>query len=416
MHVIVIFEDHSSDKLSIPLDKEKLELNEENLVPLKKYLQQNPGKFKVKIPEGITSIGYSAFYGCTSLRTVTLPGSIKIIGNSAFDNCFSLETVNIPEGATSIGESAFACCFSLETVNIPDNITIISNWAFYSCTSLKTVTLPEGTTIIGNSAFARCTSLTKVNIPDNVTIIGDSAFADCSSLTTVNIPDNVTSIGQRAFAHCSSLEKIIVSDPNKAIFEMTYNYESEQWENGKTLLEFAVETKNYTLAVNTLLEHRDNIQYKSLPESFKAFFTDPTPGAEDIIDSNKVLKHLLDDENILPNLIASKSYQVIDKLSQHFFEQNKVSQLKALIVENNQLSENHRHRKDLSLLEETIDLRYSQVHRNDILSMIPSKEQRSFTPLIAYLSTQDLRALICTSKADQNPAFKSSSKKNNSSL
>ena len=46
-----------------------------------------------------------------------------------------------------------------------------------------------------------------------------------------------------------------------------------KWQN---LLAFVVDTKNYVLAVNTLLEHRNNIQYKSLPESFKAIFTDPT--------------------------------------------------------------------------------------------------------------------------------------------
>jgi len=41
----------------------------------------------VTIKEGMTSIGNSAFYGCSSLTTITIPESVTSIGNSAFAFC-----------------------------------------------------------------------------------------------------------------------------------------------------------------------------------------------------------------------------------------------------------------------------------------------------------------------------------------
>ena len=45
------------------------------------------------IPNSVTSIGGSAFYGCTSLTSVTIPNSVTSIGGYAFSNCKNLMTV-----------------------------------------------------------------------------------------------------------------------------------------------------------------------------------------------------------------------------------------------------------------------------------------------------------------------------------
>lgn len=41
----------------------------------------------------VTSIGYSAFYGCESLKSVTIPNSVTSIGTFAFDECTNLTNV-----------------------------------------------------------------------------------------------------------------------------------------------------------------------------------------------------------------------------------------------------------------------------------------------------------------------------------
>ena len=62
---------------------------------------------KVVIQEGVTSIGNSAFSGCSSLTDITIPESVTNIEDSAFEYCSSLTDITIPGSVTSIGDCAF---------------------------------------------------------------------------------------------------------------------------------------------------------------------------------------------------------------------------------------------------------------------------------------------------------------------
>ena len=178
------------------------------------------------VPDGVTSIGAYAFYECRALTSVTIPASVEVIGYQAFNWCTSLETVvspvwsdfyscpvshvTIPEGVTSIRESAFFGCNALTSITIPDGVTSIGAYAFYNCSSLASLTIPVGVTSIGEYAFAGCSALTSITIPAGVTSITESAFSGCSALTSITIPAGVTSIGYSAFNNCSSLESISI--------------------------------------------------------------------------------------------------------------------------------------------------------------------------------------------------------------
>ncbi|MCI9369417.1 MAG: leucine-rich repeat domain-containing protein, partial [Lachnospiraceae bacterium] len=184
---------------------------------------------KVVVPEGVTSIGDYAFYGCSGLTSIEVPEGVTSIGDYAFYGCSGLTSIEVPEGVTSIGASAFFHCFRLTSIELPERITNIGNSAFYGCSGLTSIELPEGVISIGDGAFSKCSGLTSINIspengvyasydgclynkdlttlivcpsgesrvklPEGVTSIGDSAFADCSGLTSIELPEGVTSIG-----------------------------------------------------------------------------------------------------------------------------------------------------------------------------------------------------------------------------
>ena len=55
-----------------------------------------PGaKTTVTIPNSVTSIGYSAFWGCSGLTSLTIPNSVTSIGDRAFFDCSNLEAIYV---------------------------------------------------------------------------------------------------------------------------------------------------------------------------------------------------------------------------------------------------------------------------------------------------------------------------------
>jgi len=140
--------------------------------------------------------------GCQS---TIIPNSITSIGNSAFSGCSSLTSIDIPNSVTSIGYWAFSGCTNLTSITIPNSVKSIEKRAFSGCTNLTSITIPNSVTSIGDFAFYDCTNLISIDIPNSVTSIGEWAFWRCSSLTSVTIGNSVTSIGEWAFSGCKSL-------------------------------------------------------------------------------------------------------------------------------------------------------------------------------------------------------------------
>lgn len=169
----------------------------------------------VKIPEGVTRIGESAFKDCRSLTSITLPKGLREIGKNAFSGCMRLGTFSLPESVERIGENAFMGCSALPTDG---------NGIRYESTERRLLlyvpylisgdlTLPDDVWFIHSDALSGCYNLTGVTLSANLRAIGARAFYECSKLFELTIPEGVTHIGDGALAGCEGLKHITFSGP-----------------------------------------------------------------------------------------------------------------------------------------------------------------------------------------------------------
>lgn len=169
---------------------------------LGRWILENTKVTSFTIPQGVTEIPASCFYG-SAITTINIPPSVKTIGNWAFQDAKLTEVV-IPSSVTSIGEWAFRCDNdnpTLQSVIIEANITEIPEGCFYLQTKLTSLSLPEGITAIGDDAFCGC-KISSLTLPSSLKTIGARAFSN-NGITQLTIPNKVESIGNAAFAHNS---------------------------------------------------------------------------------------------------------------------------------------------------------------------------------------------------------------------
>ena len=207
-------------------------------------------------------IGKNAFSGCQAIVSLQLPGTVTKIEEGAFSGLTALANVkfknNGEKGTTTIGTSAFSGCTNLVDVETASNVGVIDNKAFSDCEKLMRLKLADGLQTIGNSAFAGCKRLegalpdgteeeyeiveekrvklpnpnAQLVIPESVTTIGDMAFANCYNddethtpeggsekvykigIKAVHIAGNHagTTIGASAFADCKNLTKLTLGE------------------------------------------------------------------------------------------------------------------------------------------------------------------------------------------------------------
>ena len=149
----------------------------------------------ITLGKSLTSIPKDAFYDCDNLQSIVVASE-----NTKYDsreNCNAIiETASntlvwgfncssIPNGVETIGASAFYNCRALSFITIPNSVTSIEINAFQNCAALTSVNIPDGVSTINANAFDGCNKLTTAYIGSGVTFIDLSAFLGCSNLSDI---------------------------------------------------------------------------------------------------------------------------------------------------------------------------------------------------------------------------------------
>lgn len=202
----------------------KYESNENGLTILE-YLGTSQ---VVTIPDGVTSIGSSAFSGCSGITKVIIPDSVTSIGDYTFYNCSDLTSVTIGSEVASIGYNAFLGCYKLVEVYNKSSLSITAGSKDNGCIGYyaKNVyridgysnlsTDGDGFTIYTDGKdkilVSYAGSEKSLTLPDGITEINQYAFYGFNALVSITIPNSVKSIGYSAFLKCRSLTKIVFED------------------------------------------------------------------------------------------------------------------------------------------------------------------------------------------------------------
>ena len=159
------------------------------------------GLTSVTIGNGVTNIGYDVFNNCSRLTSIVVDEGnsvydsrndcnaiIKTASNTLIAGC---KNTIIPEGVTSIGESAFGDCSGLTSIKIPEGVTSIGEYAFYRCSGLTSIEIPSSVTSIDDYAFYGCSSLTSITshiAAEDLFVPGYAAFGINKDACTLYVP------------------------------------------------------------------------------------------------------------------------------------------------------------------------------------------------------------------------------------
>ena len=112
--------------------------NSDNIEIIMKLSFSECKKLKTIDIENVETIERNAFSYCESLNFLTI--SAYQIGGSAFYGCSSLDTITLNEGIKSIGSMAFSKT-PISDIILPESVTHVYNEAFVEMPNLKSVTI-----------------------------------------------------------------------------------------------------------------------------------------------------------------------------------------------------------------------------------------------------------------------------------
>ena len=250
----------------------------------------------VEIPDSVTSIGGGAFYDCTALENITPLKNTEYIGTNAFYNTgYYNDPANWDNGFLYIGTNLVAvdndkvtdeCTLyskttlvasrifeksNITSLDMPNSVKYINDYAFINCDNLESVNLSSNLVTLGNGAFYDCDMLTDIEIPAGISELSNYMFYGSDMLNNVVLNNGLVSIGEKAFYNVPNLTRLEIPgtvtsiDPtafdNSGITDIYYGDNKAQWKRATGGESFDGITVHYTLKSDdetVIIQHTDD--------------------------------------------------------------------------------------------------------------------------------------------------------------
>ncbi len=136
-----------------------------------------------------------------SLSDIALPSTVKHIDDYAFYDMYNLQCVSSSANILSVGAYAFYGCSSLDSISL-SAVTAAGEYAFCGCSALLNADL-SSLNNIPKAMFYNCSYLQGVVLSPELANIAALAFAGCFSVNIILIPQN-TAVEKDAFFGCNA--------------------------------------------------------------------------------------------------------------------------------------------------------------------------------------------------------------------
>lgn len=224
---------------------------------------------EIVIPQNVTYIDSSAFFGCDLLELITVSSSNQeytsvngVLYNKDKTNIISIplnykQSLIFEDSITSFDYDLFLYITKITSLEFKKSVEQISieglgllteltsievsseNTKYYTQDGIlynyeKTeilfvpykvageVTIPEGITEIPKSSFKLRNQITEINLPSTLEVINEEAFYNCTLLSQINFPTNLVEIGRYSFFACTSLEEITLNGNLEEITDYSF--------------------------------------------------------------------------------------------------------------------------------------------------------------------------------------------------
>lgn len=212
---------------------------------------------KLVCPKNLTVIPKYTFAHNFFCKETVLPEKLVTIDEGAFYENINIQ-VTFPEGLKTIGESAFRECWLGEFSALPESLTSIGESAFYNCDKITHLVIPDNVTTLGRYAFESCDGLTDAEIGVNIYWVNNRLFGNCYNLKTLKL-NSATVAGYNTDSYYYPLNAGYLKDVTLVVPQFLVNsYKLDSyWYNFKSIEGFETDDVDYWAIHNPLTLNRE---------------------------------------------------------------------------------------------------------------------------------------------------------------